>query len=125
MIEAVFTISALVESNHQGQSVFKVSEQGEPVNDAEYVSLVTRVYQEDVYRTLRAGDTLTVTVHLDLPIREIARTVRFREDQRFEGEGLQEPTPDLLPVLSTMYNQFSQQVHPGDVFTVTFDVQRP
>lgn len=125
MIEAIFRISALVESNDQGQSVFKVSEQREPANDAEYASLIMRVYQEDVYRMLRAGDTLTVTVHLDLPIREIERTVRFREDQRFEGEGLQEPTPDLLPIISMMYKQFNLQVHPGDVFTITFDVQRP
>lgn len=125
MIEAVFRISALVESNNQGQSVFKISEQGEPANDAEFASIVTRMYQQDVYRTIRAGDTLTITFHLDLPIRVIERTVRFREDKQFEGEGLQEPTPDLLSMLSMMYKQFSQQVCPGDVFTVTFDVQRP
>lgn len=125
MIEAVFRISALVESNNQGQSVFKISEQGEPANDAEFASIVTRMYQQDVYRTLRAGDTLTITFHLDLPIRVIERTVRFREDQQFAGEGLQEPTPDLLSMLSMMYKQFRQQVCPGDVFTVTFDVQRP
>jgi hypothetical protein len=50
--------------------------------------------------------------------------VRLREDGQFEGEGMQEPTADLLPQISTMYEQFLQQVDPGDVFTVMFRVQR-
>ncbi len=125
MFEALFKIVALVESNEQGQRVFKVTKQGAPANDGEFSSLVARVYQQEVYRTLRAGDTLTITVHLDLPPREIERTVRFREDGQFEGDRLQAPTPDLLPMISTMYEQFRQQMLPGDVFTITFRVQRP
>ena len=82
------------------------------------------VYQQGVYRTLQADDTFTITVHLDLPPREIERTVRFREDGQFEGEGMQEPTVDLLPMISTMDEQFLQQVDPGDVFTVMFRIQR-
>ncbi len=125
MFEAVFKIVALVESNGQGQRLFKVFEQGAPVNDSQFSSLVANVYQQDVYRTLQAGDTLAITMHLDTPPREIRRTVRFREDQQFEGDGIQQPTPDLLPMLSTLYEQFSQQVVPGDVFRITLHVQRP
>jgi hypothetical protein len=125
MFEAVFKIVALVESNGQGQRLFKVFEQGAPANDLQFSSLVASVYQQDVYRTLRAGDTLAITMHLDTPPREIGRTVHFREDQQFEGDGIQQPTPDLLPVLSTLYEQFSQQVVPGDVFRITLHVQRP
>ena len=124
MFEAVFKIVALLESNRQGQRLFKISEQGAPVDDAEFSSLVANVYQQDVYRTLRARDDLTITLRLDIPPREIERTVRFREDEQFEGDGLQNPTPDLLPMISTMYEQFRRQVGPGNVFTITFHVQR-
>ena len=124
MFEAVFKIVALVESNRQGQRLFKISEQGAPVDDAEFSSLVANVYQQDVYRTLRARDDLTITLRLDIPPREIERTVRFREDEQFEGDGLQNPTSDLLPMISTMYEQFRRQVVPGNVFTITFHVQR-
>jgi hypothetical protein len=79
---------------------------------------------DGVSHTLQAGDTFTITVHLDLPPRELERTVRLREDGQFEGEGMQEPPSDLLPMVSLMAEQFLQQVHPGDVFTVTFRVQR-
>jgi len=125
MFEAVFNIVALVESNGQGQRLFKVFEHGAPVNDSVFSSLMANIYQQDVYRTLRAGDTLEITMHLDTPSREIVRTVHFREDQQFDGDGIQQPTPDLLPVLSTLYEQFSQQVVPGDVFRITLHVQRP
>ena len=125
MFEAVFNIFALVESNGQGQRLFKVFEQEAPVNDSAFSSLVTKVYQQDTYRTLRAGDTLAIAMHLDTPHRVITRTVRFREDQQFEGDGMQQPTSDLLPTISTMYAQFSQQVVPGDVFRITLHVQRP
>ncbi len=125
MFEAFFKIVALVESNKQGQRVFKVSERGAPASDEEFSTHISTVYQQEVYRTLRAGDTLTITVHLDLPPREIERTVRFREDGQIEGDRLQAPTSDLLPMISTMYEQFRQQVLPGDVFTITFRVQRP
>jgi hypothetical protein len=125
MFEAVFNIFALVESNGQGQRLFKVFEQEAPVNDSAFSSLVTNVYQQDTYRTLRAGDTLAIAMHLDTPPRVITRTVRFREDQQFEGDGMQQPIPDLMPLLSTLYEQFSQQVVPGDVIRITLHVQRP
>ena len=125
MFEAVFNIVALVESNGQGLRLFKVFEQGAPLHDMEYSSLVANTYQQEVYRALRAGDTLAIAMHLDIPPRVIRRTVRFREDKQFEGEGMQQPTSDLLPMISTMYAQFSQQVVPGDVFKITFHVQRP
>ena len=125
MFEAVFNIVALVESNGQGLRLFKVFEQGAPLHDMEFSSLVANTYQQEVYRTLRAGDTLAIAMHLDTPPRVIRRTVRFREDKQFEGEGIQQPTSDLLPTISTMYAQFSQQVVPGDVFKITFHVQRP
>ena len=125
MFEAVFNIVALVESNGQGLRLFKVFEQGAPLHDLEYSSLVVNTYQQEVYRALRAGDTLAIAMHLDTPPRVIRRTVRFREDQQFEGEGIQQPTSDLLPTIATMYAQFSQHVVPGDVFKITFHVQRP
>ena len=124
MFEALFRIVALVESNAQGQLVFQVTKHGAPAKETEFSSLLATVYQQQVYPTLRAGDTLTITVHLDLPPREIERTVRFREDQQFDGEGVQQPTPDLLPLARALYEQFIQQVDAGDVFTVTFRVER-
>ena len=124
MIEATFKIAALVESNEQGQRVFQVVKHEDPVDDAGFLSLVAMVYQQDVYRTLQVGDDLTVTVHLDLPPRDIERTLRFLEGGRFEGEGLSEPTADLLPLISSMSEQFRRQVQPGDVLTISFQVQR-
>jgi hypothetical protein len=124
MFEALFRIVAQVESNEQGQRVFHVSKHGAPPNESAFSSFVATVYQQEVYRTLQAGDTLTITVHLDLPPRELERTVSLREDGQFEGEGMQEPTPDLLPMISSMYEQFLQQVDAGDVFTIIFRVQR-
>ncbi len=124
MFEAVFMIVALVESNGHGERLFKVYEQGESTKDSEFSLLVTNTYQQEVYRTLRAGDILMITMKLDVPPREIQRTVSFREDKKFEGDELQQPTQDLLPAISTMYEQFSQQVVPGDVFRITFHVQR-
>ncbi len=125
MFEAVFNIIALIESNGQGLRLFKVFEQGAPLHDLEFSSLVANTYQQEVYRALRAGDTLAIAMHLDTPPRVIRRTVRFREDKQFEGEGIQQPTSDLLPTISMMYAQFSQQIVPGDVFKITFHVQRP
>ena len=123
MFEAVFRIVVLVESNEQGQRIFPITHAAR-ANETEFSALLETVYREEVYPTLRAGDTLTITVHLDVPPRGVERTVRFREDQQFEGEGVQQPTPDLLPLARALYEQFIQQVDPGDVFTVTFRVQR-
>ncbi len=123
MFEAIYNIVALVESNGQGLRLFKVFEQGAPLPGSEFSSLVTNTYQQEVYRTLQAGDTLAIAMHLDTPPRVIRRTVRFREDKNFDGDGLQ-PTADLVPTISKMYEEFSQQVVPGDVFRVRFHVQR-
>jgi len=125
MFEAVFKIVALVESNGQGKRLFKVYEQGASIKESEFMLLMSNLYQQEVYRTLRARDSLTITMQLDVPPREISRTVSLREDKKFEGDGLQQPTPDLLPAISTMYEEFSQQVVPGDVFRITFHVHRP
>ena len=89
------------------------------------MSLLASVYQEEVYPTLRAGDTLTVTAHLDVPTREVERTFRFREDRLFEGEGLRQPLADLLPLVQGVYESFIQQAEPGDVLTITFHVEQP
>jgi hypothetical protein len=124
MFEATFKITALVESNAQGQRVFKVLKHEDPVDDDGFLSLVAMVYQQDVSRALRVGDDLTVTVHLDFPPRDIERTLRFRQDGRLEGEGVLEPITDLLLLLSSLSEQFRQQVQAGDVLTVLFQVQR-
>jgi hypothetical protein len=124
MFEATFKIAALVESNEQGQRVFQVLKHADPADDAGFLSLVAMVYQQDVYRTLQVGDDLTVTVHLDFPPRDIERTLHFREDGRFEEEGISEPTVDLLPLISSMSEHFRQQVQAGDVLTISFQVQR-
>lgn len=78
-----------------------------------------------VQPALRANDTLTVTAHLDVPTREVERTFRFREDRLFEGEGIQQPLTDLLPLVRAVYEQFIQQVVPGDVLTITFHIDQP
>jgi hypothetical protein len=124
MFEATFKIAALVTSNEQGQRVFQVLKRGEPVDDDGFFSLVAMIYQQDVYRTLRVDDDLTVTVHLDLPPRDIERTLRFREDGRFEGEGIVEPTADLLPLISSMSEHFGRQVQSGDVPAANFSLQQ-
>jgi hypothetical protein len=44
--------------------------------------------------------------------------VCFREDKQFEGEGVQQPIPDLLPVDATLYEQFMRQVDVGDIQSI-------
>ena len=124
MFEAVFRITTLVTSDVQGQRVFRVTERDAPANDAEFLSRLAAMYQQ-VYATLQAGDDLTVAVRLDLPPREVERTVHLREDRLFEGEGMLQPTADPLPFMRAFYEPLMQQVEPGDVFTITFRVQRP
>src|SRR5947207_15280166 len=97
MFEAVFNIVALVESNGQGLRLFKVFEQGAPLHDLEFSSLVANTYQQEVYRALRAGDTLAIAMHVDSPPRVIRSTGCFRRDKQFEGESSPEPTSELLP----------------------------
>ena len=125
MFEAVFRITALVRSDGQGQRVFHVTEREAPANDAEFLSRLATMYQQEVYAALRAGDDLTVAVRLDLPPMEVERTVHLREDQLFEGEGIPQPIADPLPFMRAFYEPFMQRVEPGDVFTITFRVQRP
>jgi hypothetical protein len=71
MFEAVFRVTALVNSDGQGQRVFRVTEREAPANDAGFLSRLATLYQQEVYTMLRAGDDLTVAVRLDLPPREV------------------------------------------------------
>ena len=125
MFEAVFRITALVRSDGQGQRVFRVTEREAAANDAEFLSRLATMYQQEVYATLQAGDDLTVAVRLDLPPRELERTVHLRDDRLFEGEGMPQATTDPLPFLRAFYEPLMRHVEPGDVFTITFRVQRP
>ena len=125
MFEADFRITTLVKSNGQGQRVFRITEREAPANDAEFLSRLAAMYQQEVYAALQAGDDLTVAVRLDLPPREVERSVHLREDRFFEGVGLPQPTADPLPFMRAFYEPFMQRVKPGDVFTITFRVQRP
>jgi len=125
MFEADFRITAQVKSDGQGQRVFRITEREAPANDAEFLSLLATIYQQEVFATLRPGDDLTVAVRLDLPPREVERTVHLREDRLFEGEGMSQATADPLPFLQAFYEPFMQGVKPGDVFTVALRVQRP
>ncbi len=125
MFEAVFRITALINSDGQGQRVFRVSERETPATDAEFLSRLATLYQQEVYTMLRSGDDLTVAVRLDLPPREVERTVHLREDRLFEGEGMPQPTADPLPFMQAFYEPLIQRVESGVVFTITFRVQRP
>ena len=125
MIEIVFRITALVNSDEQGQRVFRVTAREAAANDAEFLSRLATMYQQEVYAVLQAGDDLTVAVRLDLPPREVERTVHLREDQLFEGEGVPQPTADPLPFMQAFYEPLMRLVEPGDVFTIMFRVQRP
>jgi hypothetical protein len=125
MFEAIFRITALVKSDGQGQRVFRVTEREATANDAEFLSRLATLYQREVYAALQAGDDLTVAVRLDLPPREVERTIHLREDRLFEGEGLPQPTADPLHFMRAFYEPLMQRVEPGDVFTITFRVQRP
>jgi hypothetical protein len=125
MFEAIFRITAQVKSDELGQRVFRVTEREAPANDAEFLSRLATLYQHEVYTTLQPGDDLTVAVRLDLPPREVERTVHLREDLLFEGEDMPQATADPLPFMRAFYEPLMQQVEPGDVFTITFRVQRP
>ena len=92
MFEAVFRITALDTSDEQGQRVFHVTEREAPAHEAEFLSRLATLYQQEVYTMLRSGDDLTVAVRLDLPPREVERTVHLREDRLFEGEGMPQRT---------------------------------
>jgi hypothetical protein len=125
MFEADFRITALVGSDEQGQRVFRVTEREAPSNDAEFLSHLATIYQQEVYTTLQPGDDLTVAVRLDLPPREVERTVHLREDLLFEGEGMPRATANPLSFMRAFYEPLMQRVEPGDVFTIAFRVERP
>jgi hypothetical protein len=125
MFEMDVRISAQVRSDGQGQRVFRITAREAPATDAEFLSRLATVCREKVYAELQPGDDLTVAVRLDLPPREVERTVHLREDRLFEGQGLSEPIADPLPSMRAFYEPFMQEVKPGDVFTLTFRVQRP
>ena len=124
MFEATFTITAQVESDGQGQHVYRVWDRADPVNDDSLLSLLIMIYERDVLSTLQVGDDLRVYVHLDLPPREIEKMLHFREDGQFEGEGLVEPTRDLHTLIASVFEYYRPHVQSGDVFTISFQVQR-
>ena len=126
MFEAIFRIVVQVETDGQGQRVFPVTKHRTPVNETGFLSLLASVYHEEVYPKLRTDDTLTITVHLDLPLREVERTFHFRDGRLFEGESNQQPMmSDPLPLVQAVYEKFVQQVGPGEIFTLTFHVEQP
>ena len=126
MFEAIFRVVVQVETGEQDQRVFPVTKHRTPVNEAEFLSLLASVYQEEVYPRLRTDDNLTITVHLDLPPRKVERTLHFREGRLFEGEGSQQPMiSDPLPLVQGVYEKFVQRVGPGEIFTLTFHVEQP
>jgi hypothetical protein len=124
MFEVSYTLSALVESDDHGQRIFKIFQHGEPDSEGNFSLLLATIFQEEVYQTLHPGDTLIITMHHDLAEREIEKTLRFRSDRLFEGDGLPEATPDLLPFISAMYQHFSQRVLPGGILTISYHLQR-
>jgi hypothetical protein len=125
MFEAIFRVAVQVKSDEQGQPAFPVTKNRPAVNGEGFRSLLASVYQNELYPMLQPGDTLTVTAHLDLPPREVERTFSFRQDRLFEGEGMDQPLQDIIPLVQTVYEQFVQQVGPGDVLTVMFHVENP
>lgn len=124
MFETTYKITALAESDGQGQRVFRVLKQADPVDDDGFFTLVARIYEQDVYRTLLVGDSLTVMVHLNLPPREVENTLRFLGDGWFEREGEAKLTTDLLSLIVSMFGFYRQDVQPGDLLTVSFKIQR-
>ncbi len=53
----------------------------------------------------------------------VEKTARLRDDGQCEGEGVQ-PTTELLPITTPVFEQFLAQVQPGDVFTLTCAIER-
>ena len=125
MFEEIFRITAQVRSDGHGQRVFRVTEREALANDAEFLSRLETMYRQEVYTTLQPGDDLTVAVRLDLPPREVEQTVHLREDRLFEGEGMTQATGDPLPFMRAFYEPLMLTLEPGDVFTITFRIQRP
>lgn len=125
MFEAQFRITAKVRSDKQEQRVFVLTERDAPANDEEFLSRLETLCQQEVSPLIQPGDDLTVAVRLDLPPREVERTVHLRQDRLFEGEGMPQATADPHPFLQEFYEPFMREVKPGDGFTISFRVQRP
>lgn len=124
MFEAISKITVLVESDKQGQRAFKAYEHKDPISDDDFSSLIKTVYEQQVSQVLQAGDNLTMILHVNLPNHELEKTVRVRQDRQFEGIWLAKPIADPFPLFSSTYEHFRRQVIPGNVFTITFRVQR-
>jgi hypothetical protein len=125
VFEATFRIAALVESDEQGQMVFHVKKQENPVDQTQLSSLLATLYQQDVSTRLQPGDNLTFMVGHSLPPREVERNVLVRSDQLYEEEGVKQPIQDLLLVMRAWYEPMMLQVVPGDILTITFRLERP
>jgi hypothetical protein len=125
MFEAIFRITAQVKSDGQGQRVFRVTKLEAPARDAEFLFRLATMYRQEVYSVLRTGDDVTISVRLDLPPREVEQTIHLREDRLFEGEGMPQATADPLPFMRAFYEPLMRTVEPGEVFVITFRVQRP
>lgn len=125
MFEATFRIAALVESDEQGQMVYHVRKQENPVDQVQCSSLLATLYQQDVIPRLQPGDSVTFIVGHSLPPREVERNVLVRSDQLYEEEGVKQPIQDLLSVMRAWYEPIMQQVVPGDILTITFRLERP
>ena len=113
MFEVTFRIAALVESDEQGQKVFHVKKQENPVDQMQFSSLLATLYQQDVSTRLQPGDNLTFMVGHSLPPREVERNVLVRSDQLYEEEGVKQPIQDLLSVMRAWYEPMMQQVVPA------------
>ena len=124
MFEVLYRLTALVESDGHEHYVFRVMRQMDLVDDDGFLALVATTYEQDVYPTLRAGDNLTVMVHLDLPPREVERTLHFLGDGQFKQEGKAELITDLPSLIASMFGYFRLDLQPGDVLTVSFRIQR-
>ncbi len=124
MFEVTYKITALAEIGEQGKRVFHVVKQAYPLDDEGFLSFVTRVYEQDVYRMLQVGDDLTVTVHLDLPPRTVEETLLFLGDRGFEKEGEAKPITDPLSLITSRLGVYRQLVQSGDVLTISFRIQR-
>ena len=125
MFEATFRITALVESDEQGQMVYHVRKQENPVDQVQCSSLLATLYQQDLSPRLQPGDSVTFIVGHSLPPREVERNVLVRSDQLYEEEGVKQPIQDLLPVMRAWYEPIMQRVVPGDILTITFRLERP
>ncbi len=66
-----------------------------------------------------AGELVNTLEHL----RTAQRHFHEQYGLDFEGDGIQQSTPDLLALAAPLFKQFTQQLYPGDVFTVIFRVQ--